>query len=136
MGYKIEKGIPIEWEYSSKYPWRGMEIGDSFFVPPADFEGKKTDIVYTLRTAAYCFSRKNPEFRFTVSKQGDGIRVWRVGIEINPESYANLNSLETLEHKEKLIRLAEKIARLLHGWTISRENLTFVLGKVMEIRKL
>lgn len=31
--YKIEKGVPAPEGKESKYPFRAMEVGDSFFVP-------------------------------------------------------------------------------------------------------
>ena len=36
--YKISKKVPVPkaWSSQAKYPWRDMEIGDSFFAPQED----------------------------------------------------------------------------------------------------
>jgi hypothetical protein len=67
---KIEKGIPLE-EHNRhhKYPWREMEIGDSFFV-----EGKTSSSLYSA--LSYAGSRNN--LKFTVRKVQGGCRAWRI----------------------------------------------------------
>jgi hypothetical protein len=82
--YKIEKGVPVPpivrkgVTHKTKYPWREMEVGDSFFVPRPD--GKDVKIMQT------CFSGKKRAARFgirTKTRQWTengvlGIRVWRI----------------------------------------------------------
>lgn len=52
----------------AKYPWKDMEIGDSFKadVPPE-----------VLRAAAFKYGH-NHHKRFTVRIDGDGSRAWRI----------------------------------------------------------
>lgn len=73
-GVKIEKGVPIcspafkpRKPHKSKYPWRGMEIGDSFLVidPPKNF-GQQVHNQKMIHGKKFIY-RSTPE----------GIRVWR-----------------------------------------------------------
>jgi len=64
MEFKIEKGIEIP-DGWSKYPFSKMEVGDSFFVKTKS--GK----------SAYMYSKRHG-MRFTVRKEGDGFRIWRI----------------------------------------------------------
>jgi hypothetical protein len=71
--FKIEKGVelPPERQSASTYPWRQMEIGDSFVI--------EKSLVGRASVAAAYFSRRNPGFKFTMRKQADGTRrIWRV----------------------------------------------------------
>ena len=67
---KIEKGVPIEPSHRAKtvYPWRDMEVGDSFFTERAQ------SVVTNARTNA---TRKTG-FKFATRKVDGGTRVWRV----------------------------------------------------------
>jgi hypothetical protein len=71
--YEIERDKPIpdvKRVASMKYPFRNMEIGDSFAIETA---------VEAARVAAagwQCF-RKN-HLKFTVRKDGDSYRCWRI----------------------------------------------------------
>lgn len=70
---QIEKGVPLPVGRSGagKYPWRQMEVGDSFFVPSA-----------TL--AKFSTSRKYAEgqtgFKFAIRTVGMGVRIWRIAL--------------------------------------------------------
>ena len=82
--FKVEKGVPVPpivrkgVTHKTKYPWREMEVGDSFFVPCRDgrdvrgmqrsFSGKKRAAHYGIRTK----TRQSTENGVL------GIRVWRV----------------------------------------------------------
>lgn len=69
----VEKGRPIPPPTKSKYPFRDMEIGDSFWVPDGrNAEATKNNV----RSAATCYSRRNGG-RFTVRRDNGGYRVWR-----------------------------------------------------------
>lgn len=73
--YEIEKGIKlpepiIPGRPASKYPWRKMNIGDSFFVPVNEV---KLSSLYTMASHAGGYHNK----KFTVRKVTDGFRVWR-----------------------------------------------------------
>lgn len=72
--FKIEKNIPIPVEKGgfarghmppTKYPWREMEIGDSFFAPSA----KRSNLHRCARAHG---------IRVAVGMEGSGFRVWRV----------------------------------------------------------
>jgi hypothetical protein len=73
----IEKSVPIPLRagsHASKYPFKGMEIGDSFFVACSFEESGK------VRSSMSIFSKRNKNLKFTSSfqKSPEGIRVWRI----------------------------------------------------------
>ncbi len=76
---KVDKGIPYPLIYStrkpkgSKYPFKDMEIGDSFFLPNhyQDFAGLRSSIM----TAANRFGIK---VTISYNAEEGGIRTWRV----------------------------------------------------------
>lgn len=73
MKIEIEKGVPIPHPYSKrtpKYPWRDMEIGDSFIAHGI----KSAASLNTPRAAA----QTNTGYKFLVSTTPDGVRVWRI----------------------------------------------------------
>ena len=90
MTYKIEKGIPVSDARikKSKYPFRDMEVGDSFFIDLADADAS-SDSCFSIhrwagnhRCAAYKFGREN-NLKFKTTMQNDGLRIcglriWRV----------------------------------------------------------
>lgn len=65
---KISKGIPIPNKVRSEYPYRQMEIGDSFYV-----EGIALPVI--------CNSNwrygKKLGMKFIAAKEKSGVRVWR-----------------------------------------------------------
>ena len=68
---KIDKNIPIP-AIVGRYmdwPFGEMKVGDSILV--------EKDSVLKVRTAASYFSKRNPEFCFTVRRHGDAYRCWR-----------------------------------------------------------
>lgn len=71
MGISVERGIAMPSEkVVRKYPHEDMEVGDSFFLV-----GVSTQVVLNANWRA----AKRLGWRFTARKEGDGIRVWRVG---------------------------------------------------------
>ena len=70
---KIESNIPIPRNKSGremKYPFKLMEVGDSFLVPPGS-DNK-------VRICAHA-SRKQTGYNYTVRKMEDGTyRCWRI----------------------------------------------------------
>ena len=69
----IDKGVPIpeaKCDLTPKYPWRTMEVGDSFLV--TDEKGKKS-VGGGTNTMGKKLGRK-----FTTRVVEEGIRVWRV----------------------------------------------------------
>ena len=72
--FKVEKDVPLpKLVRRVKYPFREMEVGDSFF-----YEGGQKSI----HTAASKFCRDNPEYKFTTRQVEEGgvkgVRVWRI----------------------------------------------------------
>lgn len=70
MTIKIEKGVPLipkRFE-SHVYPFREMEIGDSFQLPAEEAR--------RLRGAANVFSKRH-KVKFSVRMVSGGVRVWR-----------------------------------------------------------
>lgn len=81
---KIEKNIPVpEVDYSrcgapAKYPFKDMEIGDSFVVRIEDSECTTLD---ALRNAIYQYARRQIGADKVKSRRLDdktGYRVWRI----------------------------------------------------------
>jgi len=67
---KIESGIPLAGKaWSAKYPWRDLEVDQSFFVA----DGKLT----ALRPAA-SLAGKRLSRRFVARAVDGGVRCWRV----------------------------------------------------------
>jgi len=69
---KIDKGIPLApfAIKKTKYPWRDMKVGDSFFV------AAKAASIQALRSAAYQAARYH-KTGYAVRSVGGGYRVWR-----------------------------------------------------------
>jgi hypothetical protein len=69
---KIERGIPSPGDFRC-YPWRHMQLGDSFFAakPPK-----------VVSAAACCWAKRNPGYKFITRKVREngvcGTRCWRV----------------------------------------------------------
>ena len=74
--FKIEKNVPMPEvgpnPKAPKYPWRQMEVGDSFVAPAAS----QRSICANAKITA---DRMGNGVQFTTQKQADGsVRVWRV----------------------------------------------------------
>lgn len=67
--YKIEKGVPAPEGKESKYPFRAMEVGDSFFVPGGN--GNRVSSSATM-------AGKRTARKFMLRCVDGGVRVWRV----------------------------------------------------------
>jgi hypothetical protein len=67
--YEIEGGIEIPVRLAARYPFAGMEVGESFFVPDGD--------VKKLSNHACRYGKKSGR-RYCVRKVEGGVRVWRV----------------------------------------------------------
>ena len=67
--YTIEKNVPMpERKSKSRFPLAQMQVGDSFAIPPTDYN--------TARTICFNYCKKNTQV-FKVIKRGEEIRVWR-----------------------------------------------------------
>lgn len=73
---KIDKNIAIPGfgAHNAKYPFRIMQIGDSFAVDIAD----RTKV----STACTKFGKDNPEFKFTLRHFEGAYRCWRIPAEV------------------------------------------------------
>ena len=69
--YKIEKNVPIPQGYvSRKYPFKEMEVGDSFVVEEENYN--------RVRQAAYSYSHRH-KIKLAVKRGLDGkFHCWRV----------------------------------------------------------
>lgn len=68
--FPIERGVPIpEARTKTKYPWREMEIGESFLAP----KSKENSL-----SACACNAAKKLKRRFVLRTVEGGVRVWRV----------------------------------------------------------
>lgn len=71
---RIEKNIPVPTPIHrgrpNRYPWKGMEIGDSFLFP-------KEVSLAGCRTMAWDAGRKLKR-KFTVMQTSEGNRCWRI----------------------------------------------------------
>ena len=81
--FEVESGLAIPAKVrTAKYPWEGMEVGDSFFVPQ-DGRGR-TPLVSNLCSCAKGYAKRVGEgvdfvTRYVKEKgHGEGVRVWRV----------------------------------------------------------
>ena len=66
---KVRKGVPVPPHGDGsryRYPWREMQIGDSFYVADKSIQ-HMTGSAYRLRP-----------LRFTMKTENGGVRVWRV----------------------------------------------------------
>ncbi len=70
-GFKIEKGIaaPPVGKVGPKFPFREMQIGDSFAVSIEDWKN--------TTSSASAFGKYHNQ-KFTVRKHGDAYRCWRL----------------------------------------------------------
>ena len=87
----VDKDFPIPENAGNKgrpllYPWKEMEIGDSFFVPLDMMnEVKKNKTIIQLRgqlaNTAYRYGQRHDKI-FATRQEGDahnkGVRVWRI----------------------------------------------------------
>ena len=68
----VEKNIPLPPPArgnGEKYPWRSMNVGDSFFIPGAS----------SRKTGAHTNAAgKRTGFKFTSRAVDGGVRIWRV----------------------------------------------------------
>ncbi len=73
MKYKIEKNVPSPSVYNKNiYPFKTMEVGDSFFIKNREERDK-------VRVAAQGYRvRADPKFKVTIREVEGGFRLWRV----------------------------------------------------------
>jgi len=66
---KVRKNVPMP-EPRSSYPWRSMDIGDSFLFPDSYH-------IYSARSACY-LAMKRTRRKFQVRETKEGLRCWRI----------------------------------------------------------
>ena len=76
--FQVEKNVPLPMpgeRASAKYPWRQMDVGDSFFVP-----GVKASKLTNASTSFVHWARKreNITMQFAARTVEGGARIWRV----------------------------------------------------------
>ena len=80
MDIKIDKGVPIPPPFIgvARYPWRTMEIGDSFLYPLRP--GKEMQALRRDASAhaASTGKRIGRKFRLRTLEGEAGVRVWRI----------------------------------------------------------
>jgi len=80
--YPIEKNIPLKpRQYGAhKYPFREMEVGDSFYVVAWKEHASAEELRILLRrlAAAYQYIKKTTNKKFAVRTDNNGVRVWRL----------------------------------------------------------
>ena len=85
--FEIEKDVPIpeKANLQTKYPFRDLEVGDSFFVPFSESgqeEGAKTTpqkyLVSTILQASRRFKKNGEQYTCRSDRKNKGVRCWRV----------------------------------------------------------
>lgn len=71
MDYVIEKDVPMLAHMNTKYPFRDMEIGDSFVVTTSHE-------IRVVRAAAYEYTKNVDGVTFRTRRFDGGVRIWRV----------------------------------------------------------
>ena len=76
MSIHIEKNIPIpQRSRLPDLPFREMQVGDSFLAPVGAEDQR---LINALRQRVSRYQRANPERRFSVVKDKDQMRVFRI----------------------------------------------------------
>jgi hypothetical protein len=73
MPYKLTKKIPIPDKKRNSYPFRKMDVGDSFLVPFDNVRDQNN-----IRSAASHFARRTGLAQFTITVEQHGYRVFRI----------------------------------------------------------
>jgi len=80
--FKIEKNVPIPARRGggppNKYPWRDMEVGDSFFVPANGKSRNALMRALTSSTQSKSLARDGLKFTARTDAEANGVRVWRI----------------------------------------------------------
>lgn len=72
---KIDKGIPIQGIRYNKYPFEGLEKGDSFFIPAQD--DKRREMQQKFSGLCTYYKRKLKR-KFKALAVKGGVRIWRI----------------------------------------------------------
>lgn len=81
MLFTIEKNIPVKRKgeniEDNFYPFKEMEIGDSFLIPP-DSKTDSRRVFSRLSSTMYIFNRAHPGIKMIGRVVDGGIRCWRI----------------------------------------------------------
>lgn len=69
---EIEKHVPIPRIKGHRYPWKELEVDDSFFVSSGDLKRTMDSLSSCRNQAQIRYGR-----RYTLRKEDGGVRVWR-----------------------------------------------------------
>lgn len=79
--YRLQDNIPIPPRVivgrRSKYPFKEMTIGSSFLVSKKEANGDLERLM-TRMTSAAATAGKHFNYKFTLRKLPDGVRIWRI----------------------------------------------------------
>jgi hypothetical protein len=70
--FKVEKGIPLLDNRKTKnrrYPWRQLDVGDSFFIP---------EVTVKSICGSLSYARKSTHCAFSCRAVEGGVRIWRI----------------------------------------------------------
>lgn len=73
--FEIEKNVPFPHKKHSRYPWKQMEIDDSFLVPCTPQDLKK---IFSSLSSCKRHASRVTGWKFVTRSSIHGIRVWRV----------------------------------------------------------
>lgn len=84
--YQIEKNVPLylrQVRNSTVYPYKDMEIGDSFLIDPTlTGDNRKIGLIQSNAIAAFNWLKKNnphmKNWRIKTASKDGKIRVWRI----------------------------------------------------------
>ena len=73
---QIEKGVPLPKNTTrkTKYPFREMEVGDSFFITDK-IDAEKTRKKVSAAATMFCLQR---DCKFKTQTFDTGVRIWRI----------------------------------------------------------
>lgn len=80
MAYEVTSGITIPKKEGvgtkAKYPFKEMDVGDSFFIPAEDYKNKNPNYMYS--NLHYSAKFQGIKIAVRTLKDKSGMRVWRV----------------------------------------------------------
>lgn len=76
MTFPIDRGMPFAYRAWVKYPFEGMKVGDSFFIPAAP--GAEAIRAQSKVSSAWRNRKKKEEAYRSVRPADGGVRVWRI----------------------------------------------------------
>jgi hypothetical protein len=79
--FVIEDSVPLPASWNNgrpeKYPWRSLEMGQSFLVP-YDTGKTKAEMAKKISNRAFDAQKRLGGRKFSVRSTDEGVRVWRV----------------------------------------------------------